>query len=163
MTLSSILRATRNRLWDSELVDKKNWLLATISNTKYCFLRLHNQNEKRNFWLWLIKKYLFNFSFEYSKTYKVPHKTWQFWIHQPLQWLRVYCNKPRVDRNHTESSIFPSTFLKPVNGSKTSILNWVMKLNPFMCFSFFFLKNPWKIFHSIHLQAGIKESYVVEI
>ena len=69
------------------------------------------------------------------------------------------CNKPRLDRNHTESSIF----LKPVNGSKIWILNWFMKLNHFMCFSFLFLKNPWKIFHSIHLQTGIKENYVVEI
>ena len=39
------------------------------------------------------------------------------------------------------------------------ILNWVMKLNLFMCFLFFiiifflflFLKHPWKVFHSIHL------------
>ena len=36
--------------------------------------------------------------------------------------------------------IFPSTFLQPVNGSKNSILNWVMKLNLFMC-TFF-----WKAF-----------------
>ena len=37
------------------------------------------------------------------------------------------------------SGIFPSTFLQPVNGSKNSILNWVMKLSPFMCFYFYFL------------------------
>ena len=43
--------------------------------------------------------------------------------------------------NHREKSI--------VN---VSILNWVMKLSLFMCFSFFlFLKHPWMIFHSIHL------------
>ena len=88
MTLSSISRANRNRLWGSQVVDKKTWLLTTISNTHYCFSELHKQNEKRNFWLWLILKHLFNFSFEYSKTYKVPHKIWQFWIHQSLQWLR---------------------------------------------------------------------------
>ena len=41
------------------------------------------------------------------------------------------------------TGIFLSTFLKPVNGSKNSILNRVMKLNLFMfsLFSFLFLKN----------------------
>ena len=31
------------------------------------------------------------------------------------------------------SGIFPSTFLQLVNGSKNSILNWVLKLNHFSC------------------------------
>ena len=40
------------------------------------------------------------------------------------------------------AGIFPSTFLQPVNSSKNWILNWVMKLNLFMCFSsFLFLKH----------------------
>ena len=41
------------------------------------------------------------------------------------------------------TGIFLSTFLQPVNGSKNSILNRVMKLNLFMfsLFSFLFLKN----------------------
>ena len=34
--------------------------------------------------------------------------------------------------------IFQSTFLQLVNGSKNSVLNWVMKLYLFMCFFFFF-------------------------
>ena len=34
---------------------------------------------------------------------------------------------------NTRAGIFSSTFLQPVNGSKTSILNWVMKLNYFIC------------------------------
>ena len=41
-----------------------------------------------------------------------------------------------------QSRIFPSTFLQPVNGKKNSILNWVMKLNLFMCLQlnpFFFV------------------------
>ena len=51
-----------------------------------------------------------------------------------------------------KSGIFPSTFLQPVNGSKNSILNWVMKLNLFMFFFLFvFFKHPWKIFYFIHL------------
>ena len=54
-------------------------------------------------------------------------------------------------QSHISSGIFPSTFLQPLNGSK-SILNWVMKLNLFLCFFIFlFLKHPWKIFLSIHL------------
>ena len=62
-----------------------------------------------------------------------------------------------------DTGIFPSTFLQLANRSKNSILNWVIKLNLFMCFFFFFLK-PWKIFHSINLlfllfsQVQIKES-----
>ena len=63
----------------------------------------------------------------------------------------------------------PSTFLQPVNGSKSSILNWVMKLSLFMfCFCFCFEK-PLKIFLSYsaifllflwftYLQKRIKES-----
>ena len=35
------------------------------------------------------------------------------------------------------AGIFPSTFPQLVNSSKNSILNWVMKLNFFMFFSFF--------------------------
>ena len=69
------------------------------------------------------------------------------------------------------TGIFPNTFLQPVNSSKSSILNWVMKLNLLMCFCFFlFLKHPWKIFHSILLfflffglntiERHIKESYI---
>ena len=54
-------------------------------------------------------------------------------------------------QSHISSGIFPSTFLQPLNGS-ISILNWVMKLNLFLCFFIFlFLKHPWKIFLSIHL------------
>ena len=46
------------------------------------------------------------------------------------------------------AGIFLSTFLLPVNSSKESILNWVMKVNLFILF--FFLKHPWKNFQSIH-------------
>ena len=54
------------------------------------------------------------------------------------------------NQSHTMSSIFPSTFLQPFNSSKNLILNGVMKLNLIMCsFSFLFLKQPWKIFHSV--------------
>ena len=48
------------------------------------------------------------------------------------------------------SGIFPNTFPQLVNGSKNSILNWVIKLNHFLFFCLF-LNYPWKIFHSIHL------------
>ena len=55
--------------------------------------------------------------------------------------------------------IFARTSLQPVNSTKNSILNWVMKLLFcfFVCFAvsfsffFLFLKIPWKIFHSIYL------------
>ena len=67
-----------------------------------------------------------------------------------LKYLEKICcslvtsNKP--------SRFFPGTFLQLVNGTKNSILKWVMKLNLFMCFfSFLFFKYPWKVFHSIHL------------
>ena len=50
-----------------------------------------------------------------------------------------------------KSGIFPSTFLQLVNGSKNSILNWVMKLNLFVFFLVCFFKHPWKIFYFIHL------------
>ena len=49
------------------------------------------------------------------------------------------------------TAIFPSIFLEQENGSKNSILNWVMKLNFFMFFLFLFLKHLWKISQSIHL------------
>ena len=108
-------------------------------------------------------KHLFNLSFEYSETYKLPHKIWQLWILQSLQWLKGLVTNHDWLETIQNRAFFRSTFLKPVNGSKIWILNWFMKLNYFMCFSFLFLKNPWKIFHSIHLQTGIKENYVVEI
>ena len=44
------------------------------------------------------------------------------------------------------TSIFQSTSLQPVNGSKNSILNWVMKLNLFMFFFLFVFKTPLKDF-----------------
>ena len=50
---------------------------------------------------------------------------------------------------HYQAGIFPSTFLQPVDSSKNPVLNWVMNFNLLM--SIFFLKNPWKIFHYIHL------------
>ena len=43
--------------------------------------------------------------------------------------------------------IFLSTFLQLVNGSKNSILNWVVKLNLFMCF---FFEKPLKT-QSFHM------------
>ena len=42
--------------------------------------------------------------------------------------------------------IFPSTFPQPVNGSKNSILNWVMKLNLYVFFFFFVFEAPLKEF-----------------
>ena len=65
--------------------------------------------------------------------------------------------------------IFPSTFLQPVNGSKNSILNRVMKFNLFMCFFFFFVfetpLNDFPFYSPIlltlwfrYLQTRIKES-----
>ena len=45
------------------------------------------------------------------------------------------------------AGIFPSTSLQPVNGSKNSILNWVMKLSLFIeVFSFFVFKTTLKDF-----------------
>ena len=45
------------------------------------------------------------------------------------------------------TGIFPNTFLQLVNDSKNSILNWVIKLNLFMCFcSFFVFETPLKDF-----------------
>ena len=86
--------------------------------------------------------------------------------------LIYYIQKIKGKENSTHRHfIFPNTFLQPVNGSKNSILNWVIKLNLFMSFfSFLFLKHPWKIFHSILLftllfglntiERPIKESYM---
>ena len=47
------------------------------------------------------------------------------------------------DPIHKSAGIFPSTFPQPVNGSKNSILNWVIKLNLLMCF---FLGNTLERF-----------------
>ena len=46
----------------------------------------------------------------------------------------------------TKAGIFPNTFIQPVNGSKNSILNWVMELNLFMFLLFFFFEKPLKYF-----------------
>ena len=46
----------------------------------------------------------------------------------------------------SSAGIFPHAFLQLVNGSKNSILNWVMKLSLFMCFFFFFFETPLKGF-----------------
>ena len=68
--------------------------------------------------------------------------------------VQVWCDKAILVQFHLSERIwlnrdgfftipfkyFPSTFLQPVNSGKNSILNWVMKLNLFMCF-FLFLKN----------------------
>ena len=51
--------------------------------------------------------------------------------------------KIRAWNPQTCSGFYPSTFLQPVNGSKNSILNWVLKLNLFkflQVFFFFFFK-----------------------
>ena len=65
------------------------------------------------------------------------------------------------------TGIFPSTFLQPVNCSKNSILNWVLKLNLFIFFSFFVyktsLKGPIHLFFLVwfrYLQKCINESCV---
>ena len=68
--------------------------------------------------------------------------------------------------------IFLSTFLQLVSGSKSSILNWVMKLNLFIFFFFFFfvLETSLKDFPFYspilltlwftYIQTRIKESYM---
>ena len=66
------------------------------------------------------------------------------------------------------TGIFPNTFLQPVNGGKSSILNCVMKL--FMFFFFFIFKKPLKdcpfyspillTFWFRYLQTLIKESCI---
>ena len=43
------------------------------------------------------------------------------------------------------SGFYPSTFLQLVNGSKNSILNWVLKLNLFKSLHFFLVCLPRKI------------------
>ena len=65
-------------------------------------------------------------------------------------------------------SIFQSTFLQAVNSSKTSILNWDMKLNFFVfLFLFCFWNTLETVFHSIltiltlwfrYLQTRLQES-----
>ena len=47
------------------------------------------------------------------------------------------------------TSKFPSTFLKPVNGGKNSILNWVLKLNLFLCLFLFCFWNTLERFSMI--------------
>ena len=89
---------------------------------------------------------------------KTPQKHYLLLFCQPSPFKLANCpsNPPfQAIPPYILADIFPSTFLHPINGSKNSILNWLMKLNLFMCFFFFFcfLKHcrPWKIFHSIHL------------
>ena len=143
MTLSSIFRAIRNRLWGSQVVDKTTdcWPLFLTLNIVFrdCISKTRNVI----------------FGFDLFETF-IQLIIWIFKNIQNMTILHLSvpsvvkgsCNKPRVDRNHTESIIFRSTFLKPVNDSKISILNWFMKLNRFMCFSSLFLKNLSKIFYS---------------
>ena len=67
-------------------------------------------------------------------------------------WPKFFCKllgrppSPTPPPSHLRHFSKHFSFLQPVNGSKNSILNWVMKLN---LFSFLFWKHPWKIFHSI--------------
>ena len=89
----------------------------------------------------------------------------------------LYCSwdmvRDRCNCYFSFSGIFPSTFLQPVNGSKNSILNWViMKLNLFMLFLFFLFcfETPLKDFpfYSLilltlcfrYLQTSINESFI---
>ena len=95
---------------------------------------------------------------------------WNRWgilkgVQLPLKYLSI-----KIFLWKTKTRHFPSTFLQPVNGSKKSILNWVMKLSLFVFFVFLFLRHLWKIFHSIHLffllfwlrylQTHMKEKYM---
>ena len=75
---------------------------------------------------------------------------WLFHLGKFFNSCKILCIFLREGCLHNTcfSRHFPSTCLQPLNGSKNSILNWVMKLSLFMLF---FLKNPWKIFHYIHL------------
>ena len=60
--------------------------------------------------------------------------------------ITAYDSKKGVISNGL-SGIFPSTFVQLINRSKNSILNWVLKLNLFMFFEFFFLFwKPLKYF-----------------
>ena len=52
---------------------------------------------------------------------------WQYWLLVSVDYTQVF-------------------FQATVNGSKNSILNWVIKLYLYLLFSFLFLKNPWEIF-----------------
>ena len=77
----------------------------------------------------------------------------------------------------THASFYPSTFLQPVNSSKNSILNWVLKLNFFISLQVIFFVYVWKkprqIFYSfkplfyscksqIHTeQAGLTIQFVI--
>ena len=46
-----------------------------------------------------------------------------------LYWLFTLFLKFKTKPLQANIGIFPSTFLRPVNGSKNSILNWIMKLS----------------------------------
>ena len=88
-----------------------------------------------------------------------------------LHWPRVF--PPFKKALHVEwgiqirsSGIFLSTFRQPVNGGKTFVLNWVMKLNLFMVFADFALGKIFRRFFSSilltlcfrYLQTCLKES-----
>ena len=67
---------------------------------------------------------------------------------------RIWKTYNQIYQNATTPGFYPSTFLQLVNGSKNSILNWVLKLNLFKSLQVFFLhvcqQKPKRFFIILH-------------
>ena len=73
----------------------------------------------------------------------VPNFMFLAWFAQLFQYLNEICLRSIRYEFHdgvkpNRLGFYPTTFLQPVNGSKNSILNWVLKLNLFKFFQVFF-------------------------
>ena len=58
--------------------------------------------------------------------------------------IHIFLMKSSEGHPPLHSGFYPSTFLQPINGSKNSILSWVLKLNFFECLQVFFCMVVYK-------------------
>ena len=69
------------------------------------------------------------------KTYNVYATEWEF---SPWKSDWLWTDAENLDESWIFPGFYPTTFLQPVNSSKNSIFNWVLKLNLFKFFQVFF-------------------------
>ena len=103
-------------------------------------------------------------SCEYCGIFKIL-KTFSSFLYRTLWWLLLFCQYLEKPGTLYWSGILRKNFLQPVNGSNITIVNWIIKLILFTCFSFFknYLKDfpfcsailltPWFIYLQTRIES----------
>ena len=90
---------------------------------------------------------------------------WTYWIYLFYGgWLLDIFSINGHIQYLSHSGFYPSTFLQPVNGSKISILNWVLKLNLPVYSSFFVClsrKTLDRFFQILTKQTGLTKQFLI--